>query len=144
MNEVHKWLIDLGKYTATFGAPRVKTEGSWVWADEIITAPIWVAALKRAGFKLSTKRGKFFHVSTKFLPGEMAEGLHRDPVPFPVGYVWRKPGPKKGSKRVKTGYMDNLHKGTLALSKPGLSNGEYAELHSNVVDVEALLAAAPP
>jgi hypothetical protein len=129
MNEVHEWLRELGKHTGTFGKPIAKSEGSWVWADEVITAPIWVAALRRAGFKFSTKRGKFFHVSTKFLPGECAEGLHREPVPFPPGYVKRKPGPKKGSKRVKE----------YVLSAVSTNRDEY----ESRVELTNLLAAVP-
>jgi len=93
-NEVHRWLEEeLLLLTVT--------QGSWVWcvrpsigmhSDDVVN-------LRKAGFKLSTKRNQYFHVSTKFLPGEMAEGLHSEPIPFPVGYVKRKPGPKKGSKQ---------------------------------------------
>ena len=100
MNEVHKWLEFMGC--------KATTEGSWVWCGEDPSGPMGIGstALKYAGFKFSTKRKRFFHVSTKFLPGEKAEGLHTSPIPFPVGYVKRNPGPKKGSKRVKKAPKD--------------------------------------
>lgn len=128
MNEVHKWLEETLKLPAT-------TQGSWVWCD--VAVPLVNGAdegmLRSAGFKCSTKRNRFFHVSTKFLPGEMAIGYNcSKAIPFPVGYVKRKPGPKKGSKRAKEAIKESLHKVADALCE-----------YQSRVELTNLLATAP-
>jgi len=73
-----------------------KVEGTWVWL-------LWTdlrndKMLRDAGFRFAKSRNSYFHVSDRFLPGQFASWLHTEPVPYPPGKSYNKPGRKPGSK----------------------------------------------